>query len=126
MDTTQAQMPVASMPRTRAECVAGPRPCPYTQCRHHLAADRRRYHRGRSGPALATGETCCLDIAGRGGATLEETGHALGVTRERIRQIEKAALRHLAGKLVRRGLIARHEVRAALAAVRAVVTAMRV
>src|SRR5690606_3867534 len=26
-------------PRTRAECVDGPRPCPFVSCRHHLYVD---------------------------------------------------------------------------------------
>jgi len=26
-------------PRTRAECVDGPRPCPYVSCQHHLYLD---------------------------------------------------------------------------------------
>ena len=45
-------------------------------------------------------ETCALDVAERGGATLEEIGRALNVTRERARQIEGAALAHLADDVV--------------------------
>ncbi len=29
----------APRPRTRAECIDGPRPCPWVSCRHHLALD---------------------------------------------------------------------------------------
>ena len=68
------------MPRTRGDCLAGPRPCPWTGCRYHL------------GPAR---ESCALDLAGRGGMTLDEIGALLGVTRERIRQIEGTALAKL-------------------------------
>ena len=72
-------------PRTRGDCLAGPRPCPWTGCRYHLASDVR-------GPLS---ESCALDVAGRGGATLEEVGNLLGVSRERIRQIEGTALEKL-------------------------------
>jgi DNA-directed RNA polymerase sigma subunit (sigma70/sigma32) len=41
-------------------------------------------------------ETCVLDIADNGGLTLEEIGELVGVTRERIRQIEELALKKAA------------------------------
>lgn len=37
-------------------------------------------------------ESCVLDVADRGGATLEEIGDMLGLTRERVRQVEEEAL----------------------------------
>jgi DNA-directed RNA polymerase sigma subunit (sigma70/sigma32) len=37
-------------------------------------------------------ETCALDVAERGGITLEEVGEILNLTRERIRQLEVTAL----------------------------------
>lgn len=37
-------------------------------------------------------ETCALDIADRGGITLEEVGQVAGITRERVRQIEDKIL----------------------------------
>jgi hypothetical protein len=74
---------LSQRPRTRADCEAGPRPCPWTTCRYHLA------------PEGATAESCALDVAARGGLTLEEIGNLLGVTDERIRQIIAAGLRQL-------------------------------
>jgi len=87
-------------PSTRAECVDGPRPCPYVSCKHHLFLDVS----ARTGaiklnfPDLEVwemNETCALDIADRGGTTLEEVGAIMNLTRERIRQIEAKALRKL-------------------------------
>jgi DNA-directed RNA polymerase sigma subunit (sigma70/sigma32) len=40
-------------------------------------------------------ETCVLDVADRGGATLEEISLIFGLTRERIRQIEERTLKRL-------------------------------
>jgi hypothetical protein len=37
-------------------------------------------------------ETCALDVADRGGITLEEVGAILNLTRERIRQVEVRGL----------------------------------
>lgn len=84
-------------PATRAECLPGgrnaQRPCPYVSCAHHLALDVSP----RSGaikhnfPHLEVWEmpeTCALDVADRGGATLEEVGALMNLTRERIRQLE--------------------------------------
>jgi hypothetical protein len=40
-------------------------------------------------------DTCALDVADRGGETLDEVGAATNLTRERIRQLEAVALRAL-------------------------------
>lgn len=83
-------------PRTRADCADGPRPCPFYSCRYHLGLE---VHPGTGRLILRIDpeqleqapETCALDVADRGGATLEEIGQALGFTRERARQIEERA-----------------------------------
>ena len=84
-------------PRTRQECLEGPRPCPFVSCKHHLYLDVS----ARTGaiklnfPDLEVWEmteSCALDIADRGGATLEETGAIMNLTRERIRQVEVRGL----------------------------------
>lgn len=74
----------------------GTRPCPYVSCKYHLYLDVnpvtgtiRLNHRDREPWELE--ETCALDVADRGEATLEEVGQLLDVTRERIRQIELTA-----------------------------------
>jgi len=88
----------AMRPRTRGDCVGGPRPCPFVSCSHHLYLDVNEdtgaiklNHPGKEPWELA--ETCSLDVADRGGSTLEEIAAFLGLTRERIRQIEERALR---------------------------------
>ena len=87
----------AQRPRSRAECAGGPRPCMYISCKHHLYLDVN--------PATGSiklnfpdkeiwemGETCALDVADRGGITLEEVGTIMNLTRERIRQVETRGL----------------------------------
>ena len=80
-------------PKTRAECANGLRPCPFVSCTHHLFLDVS----SRTGaiklnfPDLEVEdmkESCALDIADRGGTTLEEVGAIMNLTRERIRQVE--------------------------------------
>ena len=87
-------------PRTREACVEGARPCPFVSCQHHLYLDVSP----RTGaiklnfPDLEVwemNETCALDIADRGGTTLEEVGAIMNLTRERIRQVEVKGLAKL-------------------------------
>lgn len=88
--------PVApSRPRTRAECPTE-RPCPFTMCKFHLYLDvDRRGEMRLTFPDKEVWEipqTCVLDLAERGGMTLEEVGRVLNLTRERVRQLEARAL----------------------------------
>jgi len=87
-------------PRMREECENGPRPCPFVSCKHHLFIDVS----ARTGaiklnfPDLEVwdlGESCALDVADRGGTTLEDVGAIMNLTRERIRQVEVKALAKL-------------------------------
>ncbi len=96
-----------SRPRLRAECEAGPRPCPWVGCRYHLYLDTYTtgdpenptpgliIHRPELEP-LELPETCLLDLASRGPYTLAQIGDIFDLSRERIRQIEAGALRKLA------------------------------
>jgi DNA-directed RNA polymerase sigma subunit (sigma70/sigma32) len=43
-------------------------------------------------------ESCALDVANRGGVTLEEVGGMMNVTRERVRQIQEKAMEKLSRK----------------------------
>jgi hypothetical protein len=87
-------------PHSREECAEGPRPCPFVSCKHHLFIDVSP----RTGaiklnfPDLEVwdmGESCALDVADRGGTTLEDVGAIMNLTRERIRQVEVKALAKL-------------------------------
>lgn len=87
-------------PRTRAECKDGERPCAFVSCKHHLYLDVS----ARTGAiklnfpdleAWEMTETCALDVADRGGATLEDVGAIMNLTRERIRQVEVKGLAKL-------------------------------
>jgi hypothetical protein len=77
------------IPKTRAECVNGPRPCPYTKCKYWTCA-----------PHPST-ESCWLDVYERGGEagsgkgrglTYEEIGAEFGVSTKRAEQLVDAAL----------------------------------
>jgi hypothetical protein len=83
-------------PKTRADCVDGPRPCPYVGCRFHLYLDvdhsrgSVKFNYPEVGPdeLEKLEDTCALDIADRGEHTLEEVSRFMNFTsRERTRQI---------------------------------------
>jgi len=87
-------------PAQRVDCTSSERPCPYVSCKHHLYLDVSP----RTGaiklnfPDLEVwemNETCALDVADRGGTTLEDVGAIMNLTRERIRQVEVRALAKL-------------------------------
>ena len=89
-------------PQTRGECADMERPCPFVSCKYHLYID---VHPVRGSikinfPDLEVWEmtdTCALDIADRGGITLEEVGEIMNLTRERVRQVETQGLARLQG-----------------------------
>jgi hypothetical protein len=74
------------------ECVdVGPpgAACTRTDCRYHLA------HRGYWEHHLKPTRDCSLDVANEGPRTLDEVAAVLGVSGERVRQIEEETLKHL-------------------------------
>lgn len=88
----------------RSECVTGPRPCHHYGCRYHLWVVRDRAGRRGRGwrvpePVVRqhSPETCALDVVDSApdGVGRVTVGRLLGLTRERVRQIEEAALAKL-------------------------------
>jgi hypothetical protein len=87
-------------PKSRSECKDMDRPCPFVSCKYHLYID---VHPVRGSIKLnfpdieiwEMTETCALDVADRGGITLEEVGEIMNLTRERVRQVETAGLARL-------------------------------
>lgn len=86
-------------PTTRGDCAEVARPCPHVSCKHHLYLDVS----AKTGAIklnfpdlepdkLPPGASCALDVADRGGETLENVGAIMNLTRERVRQIEDRAL----------------------------------
>jgi hypothetical protein len=87
-------------PATRAHCVDGPRPCLFVSCKHHLYLDVNP----KTGSVKLNfpdkelwelAETCALDVADRGGITLEEVGAIMNLTRERVRQVETRGIHNM-------------------------------
>lgn len=87
-------------PQSRSECQVQQRPCPWVACKHHLYLDVNPETGSikLNFPDLEPWElqdTCALDVAERGGITLEEVGEIMNLTRERIRQVEVRGLRKI-------------------------------
>jgi hypothetical protein len=84
-------------PKTRADCVNSPRPCVYVSCKYNLYLDVNP-ETGSIKTNFPDKEiweleyTCALDVAEKGGITLEEVGEIMNLTRERIRQVETRGL----------------------------------
>jgi len=93
-------------PKKRADCSSEIRPCPWIGCKHHMFwcfTDRATPRPQSSIQALlekmtdeqiiekiiSLKETCVLDVIDKlGRATLQDIADLLGITRERVRQIE--------------------------------------
>lgn len=91
-------------PRTRGDCIDGPRPCPWVGCAHHLYLDVNedngsiKFNRPELAP-WELKESCALDVADRGGLTLEAIAEIWNIVRERVRQVEATALAKVRGTL---------------------------
>lgn len=86
-----------SRPRSRADCINSPRPCVFVSCKYNLYLDVNPETGSikLNFPDKEIWEleyTCALDVAEKGGITLEEVGEIMNLTRERIRQVETRGL----------------------------------
>ena len=90
------ERPLPPRPRTRSECVDGPRPCPWWGCKHNCAAEITS-----RGSLQLTGDegSCALDLAAEGARTLEAVAELLNLTKERVRQTEAEALAKVRAEL---------------------------
>jgi len=72
--------------------------CNHTECRYHLA------YRGYWEHIHQPTQDCSLDVANEGPHTLDEVALAMGITGERVRQIEEQALEQLKQSATLKGL----------------------
>lgn len=118
LDALDETEPLPPRPRTRADCLDGPRPCPWVSCKHHLFLDvnestgsiKLNFPDVDAGDLERLAETCALDVAARDGATLEEVGSLTNLTRERVRQIEVIGLSKIKRSITRDGEMMEHAV----------------
>jgi hypothetical protein len=77
-----------------------PRPCKYSRCRQHLERNETRARTKHKDRRMALRQehgvthTCAIDVANEhpGGLDLDDIAEIMGVSRERVRQIEQLAL----------------------------------
>lgn len=93
-------------PVTRGDCENDIGPCPWVSCKYNLymeISDQTgsiKLNFPDKEPWEMT-DSCALEVADRGGVKLREMGDILGVSRERVRQMETRAIAKLKAALVR-------------------------
>ena len=73
------------------------RPCPWVTCRYHLwSSQRMAGGRGtftvKGPPPWEMSETCALDVAEKGGLELDTVGALLGLSMQRVHQLQEGAM----------------------------------
>lgn len=83
-------------PKTRADCIDGPRPCPFVSCRYHLFLEvTKRGALKLNFPHLDVTDmehSCALDLADEGRRHLREVADRMNLSHERVRQIQNDAM----------------------------------
>jgi hypothetical protein len=98
--STALAVMLCERPRVRWQCAHHPKPCRWTNCRYNLQSDRNGKH-ATAQPVV----DCALDLVDAGGTyALDDVGKMLGITRERVRQIEADAIRKLRHTCSERGI----------------------
>jgi hypothetical protein len=93
----EAQQIADERPRTRADCVDGERPCPWSSCRFHRAIEVTSrgsivYVQSEVDP-WDLPDSCLLDIVDRGDPlTQDDVAQLLDLTRARVGQLERVGL----------------------------------
>jgi len=88
----------AHKPKTRGDCCNEMRPCPWVSCRHNLFLEVKENgtlmfpHGDNPDALLHMDATCTLDLASEGPRSLDDVAVRFNITRERVRQVEEAAL----------------------------------
>lgn len=87
-------------PTCRAECASIERPCNRYGCIHHAYPQTERAgrpHRGKHNEVtlVEREDSCVLDVAEKGMTPRPVVGKKLGITKERVRQLEDRAMRKI-------------------------------
>lgn len=97
----QPTVPQYWRPQTRADCLDGPRPCPFVGCRYNLlvevtAAGSIKMPLGAPWEADPDTPSCALDVADDGERTLQDIADILGISLQWVVQSRAEALRKMA------------------------------
>jgi hypothetical protein len=88
------------VPETRGECEKACRPCPWIECRYHLAIDQTNERWGGAVTQLApdfdwSRPSCALDVAEDGAKSAMEVAALMGLPERVIKRVTKRAIRKL-------------------------------
>lgn len=86
---------LANRPKTRGDCVNGPRPCPWVGCKYHMWLEVGKGGHITYRPGCDEDESCVLDIADRGGEEGSTIARYMGISRSRADQIYWRAMKKM-------------------------------